>query len=588
MKNKINTLILLMACSLTSVAQIGVGTSSPNANAALDVVSTSQGILFPRLTTAQRDAIVGPAKGLTIFNTTLNCIQTNIGTGLAVNWKCLAGISPSSNGTAIVSAYTSSNYTGIMGVGYSVSGVTQTITATVKTAGTYNISSTNNGVTFAASGTFESTGALNIVLTATGTPTAAGSNSFVLNTTPSSSFSRTTSSPIPSKITLSAIGTYYTVSVYDQDYLPYSAPTVAASLATAQAANSINETFTLNIQGGLSTTGVSIRIPYTCTSAATLPAFTQTINVPATYTEDGISRNVIFSYSTASLFSGSGTIIATLKSSVGALNAKKLDLQTGIGNDGLGWLLGQLSYFINSSGGIATFEFRNIAPIPDRNVSDAAHVMFYKPVSGFDDKTWLNNNLGADYANTTIASFNPETQASGLSSDYNAHGSLFQWGRYSDGHELMNWTSNSTVSAIYGTSIILSSTDNPGNSLFIKNSDDWRDTQNINLWQGESGTNNPCPIGYRLPTLTELDNQRLSWSSNTSTGNLATPVTLPLSGYRVIGSQHVSLGTSGRYWSSSVASTYSRFLNVNASSGSTYVSSTGSRVNGLSVRCIKD
>jgi uncharacterized protein (TIGR02145 family) len=100
---------------------------------------------------------------------------------------------PSSNGTALVSAYTCSTAsTGTMTAGVAVSGVSQTITATVTTAGTYDISSTTNGVTFAASGTFGGTGAQGIVLTATGTPTAGGTDSFTLNTSPNCSFSRTT------------------------------------------------------------------------------------------------------------------------------------------------------------------------------------------------------------------------------------------------------------------------------------------------------------------------------------------------------------------------------------------------------------
>jgi hypothetical protein len=76
-KNKTTTLILVMFCSLASMAQVGIGTTTPNSNSALDVVSTSQGMLFPRMTTAQRNAIVSPAKGLTIFNTDVNYIQTN-------------------------------------------------------------------------------------------------------------------------------------------------------------------------------------------------------------------------------------------------------------------------------------------------------------------------------------------------------------------------------------------------------------------------------------------------------------------------------------------------------------------------------
>jgi hypothetical protein len=234
------------------------------------------------MTSAQRDVITNPAKGLTIFNISLNCIQTNVGSSAAANWKCFAG-QPSTNGTAVVSGYTCATASaGTMTTGSAVSAVTQTITATVGTLGTYSITATANGVPFTGSGNFAGTGAQNIVLTATGTPTAVGSSSFTLNTTPNCSFSRTTLAPLPANITLSAISPYFVASVYDQDYLPYTAPTAAASLATAQAANGTDETTTLNVQGSLTTTGVTVRIPYTVvTATVSLPAFTQTINVPA-------------------------------------------------------------------------------------------------------------------------------------------------------------------------------------------------------------------------------------------------------------------------------------------------------------------
>lgn len=47
----------------------GVGTSSPHASSILEVKSTAQGVLFPRMTKAQRDAIVNPAQGLIIYQT---------------------------------------------------------------------------------------------------------------------------------------------------------------------------------------------------------------------------------------------------------------------------------------------------------------------------------------------------------------------------------------------------------------------------------------------------------------------------------------------------------------------------------------
>jgi uncharacterized protein (TIGR02145 family) len=587
-KNKITTLILMMSCSLAGIAQVGIGTSTPNANSALEIVSTSQGMLLPRMTTAQRNAIASPATGLTIFNTSLDCIQTNIGTAGSPNWKCVQFSYPSTNGFADVSAYScSGSSVGAMTTGSAVSGVTQTITATVTTVGTYSISTTANGVTFAASGTFAGTGAQTIVLTATGTPTAAGSNTFTLNTTPNCSFSRTVSlGSLPANITLSSIGTYFIASVYDQDYLPYSAPTVAASLATAQAADGTPESFTLDVQGSLTTGGVTLKIPYTVSSGTvSLPAFSQTINVPASYTEDGISRDVTFSYDAASL-TGSGTINATLKAVGGTLNAKKLDLQTGIGNDYLGYLLAQFTYATNNSIGTANFQFRNIAPIPDRNIADAAHRMFYMPVLGADGKTWLNNNLGANYANITNGAFNPATQATG-SNDQNAYGSSFQWGRNADGHELMNWTSASAGQALNTPITGTSSSTAPGNS-FLKGYDNWYTGSNPNtLWQGINGTNNPCPFGYRLPTETELNNQRLSWSANSTTGAHTSPLKLPMAGQRSNYNTFSFVGSRSYYWSSSVSTA------VNTASVYLYVNNPSSvpfsiRSYGFSVRCIKD
>lgn len=51
---------------------VGIGTLTPNASAAIDIVSTSQGLLAPRMTKVQRDAIVSPATGLLIFQTNSN------------------------------------------------------------------------------------------------------------------------------------------------------------------------------------------------------------------------------------------------------------------------------------------------------------------------------------------------------------------------------------------------------------------------------------------------------------------------------------------------------------------------------------
>jgi trimeric autotransporter adhesin len=49
----------------------GIGTISPNAKSMLDIESTTAGVLIPRMTTAQRTAIVSPPQGLMVYQTTI-------------------------------------------------------------------------------------------------------------------------------------------------------------------------------------------------------------------------------------------------------------------------------------------------------------------------------------------------------------------------------------------------------------------------------------------------------------------------------------------------------------------------------------
>lgn len=62
-------LSFLIFTSLNIGAQVGIGTTNPDPSAVLDMTSTSQGVLTPRMTTAQRLAVVSPATGLLVFDT---------------------------------------------------------------------------------------------------------------------------------------------------------------------------------------------------------------------------------------------------------------------------------------------------------------------------------------------------------------------------------------------------------------------------------------------------------------------------------------------------------------------------------------
>src|ERR1044071_1002431 len=68
-------LILSLFASNQVSAQnnVGIGTNAPDPSAILEMQSTTQGVLVPRMTTAQRTAIATPANGLLVYDTNFDC-----------------------------------------------------------------------------------------------------------------------------------------------------------------------------------------------------------------------------------------------------------------------------------------------------------------------------------------------------------------------------------------------------------------------------------------------------------------------------------------------------------------------------------
>ena len=63
------TLLAAVLLTATTYAQIGINIETPDASAALDITSTTGGLLIPRMTETQRDAISPAATGLMIYQT---------------------------------------------------------------------------------------------------------------------------------------------------------------------------------------------------------------------------------------------------------------------------------------------------------------------------------------------------------------------------------------------------------------------------------------------------------------------------------------------------------------------------------------
>ena len=80
-------LVILSFMLVPVFAQTGIGTTTPNASAKLEVSSTDKGILIPRMTSAQRGLISLPANGLLVYQTDgVIGFYVNSGTSASPSW----------------------------------------------------------------------------------------------------------------------------------------------------------------------------------------------------------------------------------------------------------------------------------------------------------------------------------------------------------------------------------------------------------------------------------------------------------------------------------------------------------------------
>ena len=287
------------------------------------------------------------------------------------------------------------------------------------------------------------------------------------------------------------------------------------------------------------------------------------------YTSSGVS--ITFPYS-----GGNGGIYSTQAiSSTGVLgliaNLSGGFLALGVGNlvytiSGIPTTSGTASFTITVGGQSCSFTVSVLAVVyPAGTVNCAGATAVVNVTNPTTGKIWMDRNLGA-------------TQVATSSTDANSYGDLYQWGRRADGHQCRTSTTTATLSGI----------DQPANGNFILapiSPYDWRSPQNVNLWQGVNGVNNPCPNGFRIPTETEINAELLSWSSNNSAGAFASPLKLPMAGGRYDGSGALAnVGIQGSYWMSTINGTNSGHLFFNNDAGISLMI----RAVGHSVRCLKD
>jgi hypothetical protein len=165
---KVFTLLAAVLFTATTYAQIGINNENPDASAALDITSTTGGLLIPRMTNAQRLAITPPAAGLQVFVTdfeggrfmfydgtewgTLSFTEKRpdaptIGTATAISSgeATVPFTAPSSDGGSAITSYTATSSPGDFTGTISQSGSGSIIVSglTSGTAYTFTVTATN-------------------------------------------------------------------------------------------------------------------------------------------------------------------------------------------------------------------------------------------------------------------------------------------------------------------------------------------------------------------------------------------------------------------------------------------------------------
>lgn len=192
--------------SQTYNGAVGINTTTPNSNSVLDVISgnNNKGVLIPRLTEAQRNAIVinqSSDDGLTIYNTTEDCF--NYWSFADNEWKSVCG----QMGKAVFTIDCSSS----KAMGSYIKGKELTnsnylkITVNVTKPGNYTISGTTaNGYNFYGTGVFLNTGTQTIQIPGQGIP----QNIQTDNVSLEANGTEVTCTPAISITVLSPAGTY--------------------------------------------------------------------------------------------------------------------------------------------------------------------------------------------------------------------------------------------------------------------------------------------------------------------------------------------------------------------------------------------
>lgn len=122
MKQLLTLILAIFAANLLLAQSVGIGTTNPNSSAQLDITSTTKGLLIPRMTGAQRNAIPSAPAGLMVIQTNTETLPPSSPglylreqVGLSLVWRRIARTDEITSGTSTWTVNGIDQYSNVVG-----------------------------------------------------------------------------------------------------------------------------------------------------------------------------------------------------------------------------------------------------------------------------------------------------------------------------------------------------------------------------------------------------------------------------------------------------------------------------------------
>lgn len=379
-------------------SRVGINTTTPKAT--LDVMAPAdrtatqpQGVLLPRLTTAEINQFQNPEPGTIVYNTDSKCVYLNTGTLSTPNWNCFIDYGTNTGGTQQDYTVTPAGFTGAYTTG-----------ATLTAANTVKFTFTNN--TFYPLTNINFSDAVTATLPgSTITVDGSANSSVTVNSGSSVTLTYTLSGVLQQAGTLTA----------NFNKLGYSATQSVQVGSSGANVTSPVSNYVVSVYPGYqgkinnTTNKLTIQIPYTQGSGSYSAVTSPVVSTAAGENSDvnGLSLSI-----PAGTYAGSGTINATV---VVDGDAEYLVKRMSGGQQ---YLIATIPYTVNGN----TYKVQIFGTGGDV-IADGYLYMVIKDQFGTE---WLNNNVNAEYARIASPLFNPTKVAA--ANDSNAFGSYYKFG----------------------------------------------------------------------------------------------------------------------------------------------------------------